>query len=154
PVGCWYEPRRAACHFGIQRRLGGGAQNLGLFLFRTWIGHEYKSLEMAGIFAFDQNLAIAVYSRHKILILAQTFHQDAGAPIDKALRQSLVERVRQPILYITRALLPMRWIVKPIGPVGHIGPGPHMGKAGGERINVPVGAVKLANLARKPVIGD
>ena len=84
-------------------------------------------------------------------VLAQPPHQHAGAAIDEALGQPLVQRVGQLVLDRARDALPVLGIGEPVRTVRRKGPGPDMRDAVRERVDVAVGAVGLRDLAGEPV---
>ena len=87
-------------------------------------------------------------------VLSQPPHQHAGAAVDEALGQPLVQRIGQLVLDRAGDALPMLRIGKPVRAVGDESPGPDMRDAVGEGVDVAVGAVGLGNLAREPVGRD
>ena len=70
--------------------------------------------------------------------------QRAGAPVDEALHQRLVQRVGEPVLELAGAALPGRRVGEPVGAVGDIGERAHAGEAHRQRVDVAVGAVEGA----------
>ena len=87
-------------------------------------------------------------------VLAQPPHQHAGAAVDEALGQTLVQRVGQPVLDAARDALPVLGIGEPVRAVCRKGPGPDVGDPVRERIDIAVGAVRLRNLRGEPVGRD
>src|SRR5439155_9269746 len=75
-----------------------------------------------------------------------------GMPaIDEALGQPVMQRIRQAILYRPAALLPVDGILEPERTVGDEGPGPDMGDASDQRVDVAFDAVQAGDLRRHPV---
>ncbi len=70
--------------------------------------------------------------------LAQAAQQRAGAPVDEALHQALVQGVGEPVLQRAGAPLPALGIGEPVGAVGDIGERAHAGEARRERVDVAV----------------
>ena len=103
---------------------------------------------------FDEHVAGRRDLGFQHRVLFQPAHEHAGPPVDEPAGQPLMQRIGQTILYRARALLPMRGIAKPVGPVGGEGPGADVGDAVGERVDVAVGAVGIGDLAGEPVVGD
>jgi hypothetical protein len=153
-VGRRRQPRRPGRDLERDHRFGCTAQHRPMHALRLQIGHEYKSLQAADIFALHQHLAVARHRRHKILVLAQSLHQDACAAVDEPLRQTLMQSVGKLILYRTRALLPMRRILEPVRPVRNIGPGSDVSEAGRQRVDVAIRPVDARHLTREPLFGN
>ena len=65
-----------------------------------------------------------------------------------------MQRVGQSVLDAARDALPMLGIGEPIRTVGGEGPGPDMGDAGRQRVDVAVDAVGQRDLAGEPIVGD
>ena len=103
--------------------------------------------------ALDDDFAGFRDFRFEHRVLSQPPHQHAGAAVDEALGQTLVQRVGQPVLYAAGDALPMLGIGEPVRTVCREGPGPDMGDAVRERIDVAVGAVGLRHLRGEPVVG-
>ena len=104
--------------------------------------------------AFDDDVAGFVDFGLEHRVLAQPPHQHAGAAVDEALGQALVQGVGQLVLDAARDALPMLGIGEPVRTVGREGPGPDMGDAVDERIDVAIGAIRLRDLAGEPVDRD
>ena len=88
------------------------------------------------------SVSSAVFSRRRP-------HQHAGAAVDEALGQALVQRVGELVLDRARDALPVLGIGEPIRAVGREGPGADVGDAVRERVDVAVGVVGLVDLARR-----
>ncbi len=101
--------------------------------------------------AFDHDLAGLADVGLKRGVLAHAPHQHAGAAIDEALGEPLVQRVGELVLDRTRDPLPMLGIGEPVQPVGRERPGPDMGDAIGQRIDVAFSVVGEVDLAGEPV---
>ncbi len=134
-----------------KRFLRGVLQRLGLRSARGGVGQKHKSIETADHMAFDDDFAGFVDLRLKLGVLAQPPHQHAGAAIDEALGEPLVQRVGELVFDGACDALPMLGIGEPIRPVGGKGPGADMGDARRQRIDVAVGPVGLRDLTREPV---
>ncbi len=131
---------------------GGAACGLAVDAFRLRLGRELKPAQAADEVVLDMNGAIFGNLRREFLLVAQTLHQGTGAPIDEALRQLLVECVRQAVLDGAGAGLPVGRVLQPIGAVGDEGPGADVGDAVGERVDVAIGAIGEGNLLGEPVL--
>ena len=83
----------------------------------------------------------------------QAAQQRAGAPVDEALHQRLVQRVGEPVLEGPRPALPGWRIGEPVGAIGDIGQGAHPGEPRRQRVDVAVGPVESGELALHPVFG-
>ena len=150
-VGADIELVGAPREFGLQRGLAGQAQGLALLAFRRFVDGEPEAVEPADEMALDADLAVVVHFGHKPFLLLQPAHQHAGAPVDKSLRQALVQRLRQPVLDLAGGLPPGLRIVEPAAPVGHIGPGPDEGQPFRQRVDVAVDPVDPPDLPGDPV---
>ena len=148
-VGRLREPRGARVDLARQRLLGGAGQRLGLRAGRRGRRREHEAVEPADHVALDHHLAGLADVGLERRVLAQAPHQHAGAAIDETLGQPLVQRIGQPVLDRARDLLPMLGIGQPVRTVGREGPGPDMGDAVRERVDVAVGVVGLRHLARR-----
>ena len=99
--------------------------------------------------AFDHDFAGLADFGFERRVLAQPPHQHAGAAIDEALGQPLVQRIGELVLDAARDACQCSGIGEPVGTVGREGPGPDMRDAVGERIDIAIGAVGLRDLARR-----
>ena len=79
------------------------------------VGDEAEALEPADEVRLDVDRAVVADIGGQLLLGAQALHQRAGAPVDEALRQLLVQRIRQRILDLARAALPVRGVLQPVG---------------------------------------
>ena len=140
-------PRCDLARKPLQRRR---AQRLAMDPDRAGIGDEGKALQLADILAFDQHFAIVVDGGGELLLLTQPLHQHTGAPVDKALRQLLVQRIRQPVLDGSRALLPEPGIRHPLRAVRDIGPRPDMRDALRDRVDLALDIVEPRDMAFQP----
>ena len=104
--------------------------------------------------ALDHNFACLAYFRFEHRAFLQPAHQHTRAAIDKAFRQTFVQRVGKFIFYRAGDTLPMLRIGKPIETVGNKGPGSDMRDTVGQGIDAAIGVIRLCNLMGKPVIGD
>ena len=89
--------------------------------------------------------------QRELLFIAQVPHQQSGATVDEALRQTLMQRIRQAILDRARDALPMRGVARPALFVRGIGPGADLRDAARQRVDVAVDDVEPGDLAREPV---
>ena len=87
---------------------------------------EAKALEPADRMALDRDFAGLGNFAVQCGVLAQPPHQHAGAAIDEARGETLMQGVRELVLDIARDALPMFRIRQPVGPVGNERPGPNM----------------------------
>ena len=148
------QPRGARVDLAGERLLRGVLQRLGFGSARRGVGREHEAVEPADGVAFDHDLAGFADLRLELRVLAQPPHQHAGAAVDEALGQPLVQRVGQLVLDAAGDALPMLRIGQPVRPVGDKGPGADMGDAVRERIDIAVGAVGLRHLRGEPVGRD
>src|SRR3546814_3493089 len=101
--------------------------------------------------ALDHHRAVATDRRNEVGILVlQPARQGGGAAVDEALGEAVVQGVRQPVLDAAGTLLAVQRIVDPVAAVGDVGPGPDVGDAGGQGIDVTVGAVEAPDLLVDP----
>ena len=106
---------------------------------------------MPDMLALDEHVARRGDLSLQHRILPQATHQHAGAPIDETAGETLVQSVRQLVLYKTRHALPMLWIRQPVGTVGDEGPGPDLRDARRQRVDLAIGAVERGQLRAIPV---
>ena len=117
-------------------------------------GGETKTVKPADDVAFDHDLACLADFGLQHRVFLQPPHQHTGAAVDKAFRQTFVQRVGKLILY-ARARHPANapdrrasrdgWRQKSRS--GHA-------RSGWRAIDVAVGVVGLRDLAGEPVVGD
>ena len=72
------------------------------------VGNKPEALDASEMLALDNDLARFGDRRRHFALIAQSSYQQRRPPIDKALGQTLVQRVRQAVLDRARAFLPMR----------------------------------------------
>ena len=137
-----------------QRLLRGGAQGLGFVALGLGVGHELEAVKTAHMLTLDGDVTAGGDFGFQHRLLSQAPHQDAGAPVDEAAREALVQGVGQSVLYPTRLALPMQRIEQPVGAVRHEGPGAPLGDALGQGVDVAVGAVDHRHVAGEPIVGD
>ena len=77
-------------------------------------------------------------------------HQKCRAAIDKALGDTVVQRIGQAILDAAGAFLPIGSAVDPVAAMGHVGPGADMGDPHHQRVDIAVEPVELRHLAADP----
>jgi hypothetical protein len=145
------KPCGARRDFAGQRFLRGVLQRLGVRAARRCIRHEHEAIEAADDVALDDDFTGLVDLRLELGVLAQPPHQHAGAAIDEALGEPLVQRIGQLVFDRARHLLPMFRIREPVGPVGCKSPGPNVRDAGRQGVDVAVGAIGQRDLMCKPV---
>ena len=117
-------------------------------------GEKRKPLSRPTIVVLDVDRAVLGDLGVQLLLVAHALHERAGAPVDEALRQALVQRVRKPVLDRARAPLPVGRVLQPVGAVRDERPRADVGDAVGERVDVAVGAVGEGDLLGEPVLGD
>ncbi len=93
--------------------------------------------------AFDKNLARLRYGRDELALGCQLADQKGRPPIDKALRDARVQRVRKPILDAAGALLPCRRIFHPVAAMGDVGPGADVRDARHQGVDVTIDTVEI-----------
>jgi hypothetical protein len=72
---------------------------------RRGIDAKGKAVKLANMFAIDEHLIFRVdMNRHQRVILAALAHQHRCPPVDEALAQCIVQRVRQFFFQMPRAL--------------------------------------------------
>ena len=96
--------------------------------------------------AFDQDLARLTDFRFQHRVLSQAPHQHGCPAVYEAFRQSLMQRIRQPVLDLARFFLPVCRIGKPSWPVRHEGPGADLGNAGRKHVDIALGRFRAAYL--------
>ena len=102
----------------------------------------------------DDNAAVLLDLCEKAVLVAHALHEHARPLVDEALGQLFMQRIREPVFDLSRLRLPMVRVLQPFAAVGNKGPGPDMGDAVRQRVDVAVGAVGLVNLAREPILGN
>ena len=147
----WRELCGARVDLAGERLLRGGAQRLAFGTRGRGVGGELEAGEPADRVALDDHFAGFGDFGFEHRVLAQPPHQHAGAAVDEALGETLVQRVGQPVLDAARDALPVLGIGEPVRAVCRKGPGPDVGDPVRERIDIAVGAVRLRNLRGEPV---
>src|SRR5205823_2498223 len=62
------------------------------------IGNKAQTVDAAHISALDENLARVRYGGDELALGSQLTDQERRSPVDKALRDAFVQRIRKPIL--------------------------------------------------------
>ena len=108
----------AARHLLAQRPPSGAQHEALLVALGGRVGNEAEAVDAADGVALDDDLAAAGHRREQLLGLArlQPAHQMRGAAVDEAAGQPLVQRVRQQVLDLARAALPVRRCPAPSRP--------------------------------------
>ena len=117
-------------------------------------GKKRKPLQAADVVRLDVDRAVLGDLGVELVLLLQPAHQRAGAAVDEALGEPLVQRIGQAVLDGARAVLPVLGIGQPVGAVGHERPGADVGDAVGKRVDIAVGAVGERHLLGEPVLRD
>ena len=102
--------------------------------------------------ALDQHVAIGSYFGVQHSVLSEAPHEERGAAVDEALREPLVQRVRQTVLYPTRLALPMLGVGEPVAAIGDEAPGAHLRDPLRQRIDIAIGAIDFRQTPGKPVV--
>ena len=147
------QPGGARVDLAGERPARRGLQRLGFRAAGRRIGGKREAVETADHVALDHHFAGLSDFSFQCRVLAQPPHQHAGAAIDEALGEALMQRIRELVLDAARDGLPMLRIGEPVRPVGHERPGPHMRDPVRERIDVAVGSVGLRHLAENQSAG-
>ena len=154
PVRRLRKPGRARVDLAGERLLRGAGERLRFRACGRGVGREHESVEPTDGMALDHDLAALADVGLEHRVLAQPAHQHAGATVDEALGQPFVQRVRQLVLDRAGHALPVLWIGEPIRTIGGKGPGPDVGDAVRERVDVAIGVIGLLDLEGEPVGGD
>ena len=88
---------------GFQRRVAQGAPGQR---FAGRVRREDQTVELADLVAADHHLAGRSDLGRRVFFGVERLQQRGGAPVDEALHQRLVERVRQLVLDFARAAAP------------------------------------------------
>ena len=115
---------------------------------------EAEAVQLADEIAFDRHFAAAVHRRQQFTPILHPPDECGGTPVDEALRETLVQRVRELVLDASGPLLPVAGVVEPVSVMGDVGPGADVGDALYQRLDVAVGAVEAGDLAGDPVGGQ
>ena len=118
------------------------------------VRNEAEALDASEMLALDRDLARFGDRRRHFTLIAQSSYKQRRPSIDKPLRQTLVQHVGKLVLDRARALLPVRGALDPVGPVRNVGPGPDMGDACHQRVDVAVVAFEPLHVALDPVFGQ
>lgn len=102
------------------------------------------------MFAFHTDRPIGIHDDRQVL-LAACAHEHGTAAVNKTLGQPLVQRVGELVLDDPRPLLPVRRVIQPVAAVGNKCPGPGVGNARHQRVDIAIGPVKLGKLCRHPI---
>ena len=90
----------------------------------------------------------------QLVLVAHSLHQRRRAPVDKALRQPLMQCVRQLVLDLARAGLPMGRVLEPVGAIGYERPSANVCQPVRQRIDIAVRAIRECHLLGKPILVD
>ena len=90
------DAKRSALRLDLarQRLAGGIAQGLGLRRVGLRVRHEMEAVQVAHMLPLDRDVAGGRNFRFEHRVLSQAPHEHARAPVDKALGEPLMERVR------------------------------------------------------------
>ena len=154
PVRGVRQPGCARVDLAGERFLRGAGERPRLRACGRGIRRENEFIEPADGVTLDHDFAALPDLGLENRILAQSTHQHAGAAVDEPLGEALMQRVRQLVLDRAGNALPVLGIGEPVGAVGGEGPSPDVGNAVRERVDVAVDAVRLLDLAGKPVNGN
>jgi hypothetical protein len=88
-----------------------------------------------------------------LLANVQRPHEHAGAAVDEARHQPLVEGVAETILQSARLGLPLAGVAQPVGTGGDIGQGADRGEAARQGVDVAGLVIQRLVLAGDPVVG-
>ena len=123
-------------------------------LWSLVVRQEPESLETAQMLTVNGDFALVPYVRHQLILLFQAANENGRTAVDKALRQSEMQGIRQPVLELTGQAAPVVLVFHPALALDYVCPCPHKGKPPGKSINVPGSLVENRDPGRKPVFGN
>ena len=139
------KPPRAGEEFAFQAFHRGGAQSAFVDPGGAFGLRKAEPVQFADDLATNCHAA-GIVEHHIHVVAGELAHQHRRAPVDKALRQPLVQRIRQPVLHGARHVLPMHTVVDPVRTVCGIGPGTDL-----RQRDIAFGEVEPRDLRSKPV---
>ena len=148
------QPAGPLAQLVYQHLSGGMTRGLALQTLCRRVRGEVEAGQSSDEMAFHMDLAVLADLGEEAVLVAHTLHQSARAAIDEALRQALMQRVRKAVFDFAGLILPMALIGKPVRTIGDECPGPDMGNAIGDRVDVPVGSIRQRDLLGEPVFGN
>src|SRR3546814_15303127 len=110
------------------------------------LGNEAKAIKPANRMALDDHRAVLVDRAQEPAAAGHPADEDRVAAIDAALRQAVMQGVREPVLDRAGAVLPVRGIGKPVTALADIGTGADMDDPGDEPVDVAIGSVDTGHL--------
>ena len=129
---CRCDPPGAHRHFLAQHLHRGAAGGLGVeTVNRRRFRRKPETDQFADEMLFDMHGAVVRNLGAQFFVVPQGFHQGTRAPVNKALCELFVQRIRQGVLDFARLGLPMLRVGKPFRTIGHKCPGPDMGQTVG-----------------------
>ena len=111
-------------------------QRCRLFIGSGRILTETEPLKTADELACNRHFALVIHLGHEGLLLLQPPQQHGRAPVNKSLRQSAMQRIRQSVFYSARLGAPMAFVISPALALRNIGPGADIGQPFRDGINV------------------
>ena len=139
-------------HLGRDDPLDRAAQRAILERGRAAFRLKVEAGETADQMALDRHLPVVVdAAEDRACTLIQAAQKRAGAPVDKALHQGLVQRIGEPVLEIPRPALPGLRIGEPVRAIGDIGKSAHPGEPRRQSVDIAVGPIEARELPLHPV---
>ena len=145
---------QAPVDFRPQGFHGGRFQGARFQLAALCIGLETQTVKPSDEVTLDGHLAIAGHTGQQVAVIAQALGQRAGAAVDKALHQFLVQGIGQPVLDFPGPAAPVVGVACPVRTVCGIGPGAHVRQAGGEGVDITGRLVQPLQLGIQPGVGQ
>ena len=122
------------------QHVGGGiARGFAVNALGMRVGEKPEALQAAYEMFFDMHRAVVGDFGEQLVLLLEAAHQCAGAPVDEALRELLVQGVGKAVLDRARAGLPVLGVGEPVGSVG-------------TKVQVRIWAMRVASVSISPSV--
>src|SRR6516162_5857662 len=133
-------PEHAAC---------GSYQHTGLGAVGR-VGCEMQSVEPAYVGSLHPDLPPVRHPGQRLASQYTLANQQGRPAIDKALRNAVMQCIREPILDAAGPLLPRCRVIDPVTAMGDVRPGTNVRDACHQRVDVAVDPIEICHLSGDP----
>ena len=145
------QPAGARAQLAQDCPAGGARQHPPLEVVLAGRRRKAQTRKLAQMVPVHPHTAGLIDLRLEPTLLPKPAQECGGAAVDELLGETLMERIRQPVLHRPRPLLELRGTLHPVAAMGEIGPGADVGDAGRQGVDVAVGAIQPGDPLGHPV---